>query len=117
MKKIIAAFDGIKFSESTRDHAIQLAKQNNAHLVGVFLEDATYQSYKTYDLLIKEGGIIGSTKKKLDKKDSKKRASAVTSFEVSCQKANVEYTIHRDRNIAIQELLHESIYADLLIVD
>jgi len=117
MKKIIAAFDGLKFSESTRDQSIQLAKQNNAHLVGVFLEDGTYQSYKTYDLLIKEGGIIGSTKKKLDKKDSKKRASAVSNFEASCQKANVKYAIHRDRNIAIQELLHESIYADLLIVD
>ena len=36
MKKIIAAFDGLKFSKSTRDYAIQIAKENNAHLVGVF---------------------------------------------------------------------------------
>jgi hypothetical protein len=41
MKKIIAALDGLKFSGSTRDYAIQLARQNNAHLVGVFLDDHT----------------------------------------------------------------------------
>lgn len=29
----------------------------------------------------------------------------------------MEYTIHHDRNIAIQELKHESIYTDLLIID
>ena len=54
MKKIIAAIDSLKFSESTRDYAVQLAKQNGAHLVGVFLDDHT--SYKIYDL-IKENWI------------------------------------------------------------
>lgn len=29
----------------------------------------------------------------------------------------MEYTLHHDRSIAIQELLHESIYADLLVID
>lgn len=118
MKKIIAAFDGLKFSTSTRDYAIQLAKQNNAHLVGVFLEDFTYHSYKIYDLVSgRGGGIMGSEKRKLDKKDIKKRAASVSSFESACKKAELEYSLHRDRSIAIQELLHESIYADLLVID
>ena len=117
MKKIIAAFDGLKFSESAKDYAIELAKQSNAYLVGVFLDDPSYTSYKIYDLVSKQGGIIGSAKRKLNKKDAKKRASAVANFEAACQKADLVYTIHRDRNIAIKELLHESIYADLLIVD
>ena len=54
MKKIIAAFDGLKFSVSTRDYAIQISQTNDAHLVGVFLDDHT--SYKIYDL-IKENWI------------------------------------------------------------
>lgn len=29
----------------------------------------------------------------------------------------MEYTVHHDRNIAIHDLKHESIYADLLIID
>ena len=115
MKKIIAAFDGLKFSESTRDYAVQLAKQNDAHLVGVFLND--HAGYKIYDLVHEKGGLVGTAKKKLDKKDTKARAVAVKSFETACQKTGLEYTIHHDRNIAIQELLIESIYADLIVID
>ncbi len=115
MKKIIAAFDGLKFSESTRDYAVQLAKQNDAHLVGVFLND--HAGYKIYDLIYEKGGLVGTAKKKLDKKDTKARAVAVKSFETACQKTGLEYTIHHDRNIAIQELLIESIYADLIVID
>ncbi|MEO5565006.1 MAG: universal stress protein [Chitinophagaceae bacterium] len=116
MKKIIAAFDGLKYSRSTRDYAIQLAKQTSAHLVGVFLEDFTYSSYKVYDLIHEKGGFIGVAKKKFDKKDQKTRATAVTDFEAACQKEGLKYTVHHDRNVAIRELLHESIYADFLIV-
>ncbi|MGZ8539979.1 MAG: universal stress protein [Chitinophagaceae bacterium] len=115
MKKIIAAFDGLKFSESTRDYAVQLAKQNDAHLVGVFLND--HAGYKIYDLIHEKGGLVGTAKKKLDKKDTKARAVALKSFETASQSAGLEYTIHHDRNIAIQELLLESIYADLIVID
>ena len=45
MKKIIAALDGLKYSESVVKYAVYLAKQNSSHLVGVFLEDFTYHSY------------------------------------------------------------------------
>lgn len=117
MKKFIAAFDGLKFSASTRDYAIQLAKQNGAHLVGVFLDDFTYTSYKIYDLVSTGGSPIESSKRKLDKKDAETRALAAASFEAACKKAGIEYTLHHDRSIAIQELLHESIYADLLIIN
>lgn len=117
MKKIIAAFDGLKFSESTMNYAIQLAKQSSAHLVGIFLDDFTYHSYKIYDLIKEEGGIFESKRKRLEKKDAKTRAVAVDNFETTCRKSRLEYTLHRDRGIAIKELLHESIYADLLIID
>jgi len=117
MKKFIAAFDGLKFSESTRDYAIQLAKQNKAHLVGVFLDDILYHSYSIYDVIKKNQGLLGSAQKKLRLKDAKKRAIAAKNFETTCKNAGVPYSLHHDRNIAIQELLHESIYSDLLIID
>jgi len=117
MKKIVAAFDGLKFSESTGKYAINMAKQTGAHLVGVFLEDFTYNSYKIYDLVNAKGGVIGSARKKFDKKDVKTRGTAVHHFETCCQDAGLEYSIHRDRNVAIKELIHESIFADLVIID
>jgi hypothetical protein len=116
MKKIIAAFDGLKFSESARDYATYIAKQTNTHLVGVFMDDQIYTSYKIYDLIVSEG-VSDDKLKKFEAKDKVTRAAATANFEKACQKEKLEYTVHHDRNIAIQELKHESIYADLLIIN
>jgi hypothetical protein len=116
MKKFIVAFDGLRFSESVRDYAVMLAKQSSAHLVGVFLDDFTRHSYKIYDLITKEG-YSEPRHSQLESKDRTRRKLAVESFESACQEAGLNYTVHHDRSVAIQELLHESIYADLLLID
>ena len=46
MNKFIAAFDGLNFSESNCDYAVDFTKSEKAHLTGVFLDDKTYTSYK-----------------------------------------------------------------------
>jgi nucleotide-binding universal stress UspA family protein len=116
MKKIIAAIDGLKYSESAAMYAVQLAKSSNAHLIGIFLDDFTYHSYKIYDLIASEG-VPSQKAAVLEKNDRKVRTESVKKFEAECHKAGLSYSIHHDRSIAIQELLHESIYADLLIID
>jgi len=117
MKKFIAAFDGLKYSKSTADCAIQLARQNNAQLVGVFLDDFTYTSYKVLDLVSDKGELSVSLKKKLDQQDQDTRTAAVRQFETACRKAGLQHSIHHDRSIAIQELIHETIFADLVIIN
>ena len=116
MKKIIAAFDGLKYSESTKDYAIYIARQSNTHLVGVFMDDPIVTSYNIYELIVKEGAS-GEKLKKYKAKDNATRAKAAKKFEMACQAGAIEYTVHHDHNIAIQELKHESIYADLLIIN
>ncbi|RTL56289.1 MAG: universal stress protein [Sphingobacteriales bacterium] len=116
MKKFLAAFDGLKFSDSTKDYAINLAKQNDAHLVGVSLEDLTYHSHKIYELITDKG--VSETKlKEYEAIDKKARETAVQQFEQASQANGIHYTIHHDQRIAIKELLHESIYADLVVID
>lgn len=115
MKKIIVAFDGLRFSESARDYAIHLAKQSSAHLVGVFLNDLTRHSYKVYNLITKDGNYESNIKK-LEEEDTKTRQAAEKNFETACRNAGLDHSIHKDRGIAIQELLRESIYADLLVI-
>jgi hypothetical protein len=116
MIKIVAAFDGLKFSESARDYAIYLASQSKAHLVGAFLDDFSYHSYKIYELVDKEG-FSAEKLKRLEEKDKTARKAAVQSFEAACQRESLSYAVHSDKSIALQELLHESIYADLLVID
>ena len=116
MKKIIAAFDGLKFSKSTRDYALQIARENGAHLVGVFLDDPLYHSYKVYDLIGEEGGISPDKQKKFLETDAKTRDIAVADFESVCRKAGIPYSVRRNKEIANQGLLQESIYADLIVI-
>ncbi len=115
MKKIIVAFDGLRYSKSTERYALYLAKKTNTHLVGIFLDDLTYTSYNVYDA-IKTEGLSDPTLIRLEQKDRAIRDVAVADFKKSCEEAGIEFGLHRDRNIASQELKHESIYADLLII-
>ncbi len=117
MKKIIAAFDGLQYGTSTRDYALDLAQKTNTHLVGVFMDDPTYTSYKIYELLEGEEGVSASKLKALELKDKNARLAAAADFEKACQHAKLTFSIHHDHRIALQELKHESIYADLLIID
>jgi hypothetical protein len=42
--------DGLQFSKSTLDYALYFTKHTQAHLVGVFLDDFTYNSYSFADI-------------------------------------------------------------------
>jgi hypothetical protein len=117
MKKIIAAFDGLDFSDSTLNYTLFMAKYCNAHIVGIFLDDVNYHSYSLREVIAEGGGITDNRIKELNTSDTVVRDNAVVLFEDACQQAGLNYSVHRDRNVAVQELLHESIYADLLIVD
>ncbi len=116
MNKFIAAFDGLVFSETNCEYAVAVTKSEKAHLTGVFLDDKTYTSYKIYELVI-EDGISEHKLKKLKHEDQEFRISTSKKFESICNEASIEYNVHHDNEIAVQELLHESIYADLLIIN
>jgi nucleotide-binding universal stress UspA family protein len=116
MKKILAVFDGYKMSFSTLNYSIQLAKATKAHLTGVFLDECIYHTYSVYNVLTTEKNAQ-EVLKKLDERDEKKRERSVISFQKACVAAGINFSIHRDKNIAIQELKYESLFADLIIIN
>jgi nucleotide-binding universal stress UspA family protein len=116
MKKFIVAFDGLRFSKSAMKYAIHLAKQCNAHLVGIFLEDFTRHSYGVQELVNYEGNDLDRHISNLNESDQEQRRECIKTFEETCQERGLTFSIHRDHNIALQDLLHESVYADLLII-
>jgi nucleotide-binding universal stress UspA family protein len=115
MKKISAAFDGLKFSHSTLTYAIQLAQVSKSMLSGIFLESFLYHGYKLYDL-VGTHGISEVKMKHLSEKDAETRLKSAGIFEQACKDAHISYSIHRDESIALQELFKESIYSDLLLI-
>lgn len=84
-------------------------------MVGIFLDEFSYRSYsigKVYKKYEKPEEVI----KQLDEKDKKKRDEGVRQFEQSCGKAKINFSVHRDKSIALQELKYESMFADLIII-
>jgi nucleotide-binding universal stress UspA family protein len=115
MKKMIAAFDGLKYQEANAEYAIELAKQSHTHLVGIFLDDMIYHSYRFADLIVNDE-VSDRKVKELNEKDKATRKQSIHLFKSACERAGIEFSIHHDRNVAIKDLLHESIYADMLVI-
>lgn len=115
MKKIIAAFDGLKFSAATLNYAIEIAARNKSILTGVFLEDLLYHSFNLFDM-VGSHGVSQAKLNRLIKKDQDTRQQAVALFEKICNKKSVNYLVHQDKSFAITDLIKESVYADLTII-
>lgn len=115
MKKVSAAFDGLKFSKGTLDYAVYIAGQSKSLLTGVFLDDFTYHSYKLFDMV----GSEGVSKKKLKglmESDVEQRNKSAAEFTYVCIKNHIQHVVHHDKSIAAQELLRETVYSDLLLI-
>lgn len=117
MNKIIAAFDGIRFSESTLQYTVYLAKQYNAHVTGVFLREATRLGYAVYATIVRQSPSGKDIFDEIDRSDKIALDNAIAAFESACSKAKLSYNIHLDKRSALQELLHETAFADLLVID
>lgn len=116
MKKISAAFDGLKFSKGTLDYAVNIASISNSLLTGVFLEDFTYHSYKLFDMVGSQGVSKQKLKTLMDA-DKRLRQKSVDEFNSACVINGLNYVVHHDKSLAAQELLHETVYSDLLIIN
>ena len=116
MKKLIAAIDSLKYSESTAEYALHFAKEMNAHLIGVLLEDHTYHSYKIFEAIGTEGVSVAKMEK-LEHKDQERRRQAAMKFESTCRRAGINHSVHHNTGVALNELLYESLYADVIVVN
>jgi hypothetical protein len=114
MKKFLAVFDGFKMSHSTMQYSIQFAKESGAHLVGVFLDDFIYHSYSVYQAITSYENYEAILEA-FNQRDAEKRSQAVVLFQGACEAAGVHFSIHRDKDVATQEIQRESLFADLVI--
>jgi nucleotide-binding universal stress UspA family protein len=116
MRKIIVAIDGLNYKPSVTEFALSTAIHINAHLVGIFLHDRTYHSYKIYDT---NTGMLMSKEhiEKGEAHDKQLRKNAVEQFIAACNLKKVAHSVREDKNIALSELIRESLYADLLVIN
>jgi len=117
MNKIIVALDSLRPSDPAVSYAMDLCKNMDAQLVAVFLDDFTNTSYQSHQVLRNRFTIPEEVYNECIREDNRTRREAVLHFKEIAGSENVKYTIHHDRNISLNELIAESVYADLLVIE
>lgn len=116
MKKILAVFDGVNFSDQTASYGIDLARKSGSLLVGVFLHDLSYSRFVyAYAWDIPTQYYYGF--QEIEQEDNKKIQENIKLFNGQCEEKGVKHKIHLDSGVPLQELLKESAFTDLLLID
>ena len=115
MKKILVAFDSTAFSSGALDYALNLTAGQKALIVGVFIEDLSYLGYVTLfgeDYFAFDNRVLD----KMEKEAEGKLDEHMKAFESKCKAANVNYKIHLDKGVPANELVRESLFADMILL-
>ena len=114
MKKILIAFNGDYFPGSALEFAIRLSKSQPVLLTGVFIPQATY-AYLWNQASAGSGPLFPPFVEEVSSAIVKDN---IIKFKELCQANNVGYKVHKDvYDFALPELIKETRFADLLIVD
>lgn len=117
MQKILLALDAHQLKMDSVDFACYLARLTRSRLTGIFLEDVLADR-PDLAASIAYGVPLGNPATEL----STEQAIAVTqenirSFREACVCREVVTRVHRDRGIPVMEMIEESRFADIIVVD
>lgn len=119
MEKILLAFDAINPDMNAFEFACYLGRLTKSKITGVFLENLAAEERPilkhmhgmTYvDWTINEQSDEHKAKMELIEKN-------ITFFKEGCISRGVNYSLHRDRGVPANELVEESRFADVVVVD
>jgi nucleotide-binding universal stress UspA family protein len=114
MKKILLAFDGTTFSEGAFAFAKWMNEKEKILLTGAFLPQVALAN-----LWSMSGGAMNGPVyiPLVEEEDVAQIAHNMTRFKDLCEENGIAFTIHKDFNgFAVQELVAESRFADMLIL-
>jgi nucleotide-binding universal stress UspA family protein len=114
--KILAAFDGVKYSEGASKYAIEIAKLTDSMLVGVFIQDMRYINF-TYAYAWEQPFIDMSSIEESQKAERGKIELNIKLFHRACEEKGIKHKVHLDKGVPLQELMHESAFSDMIIID
>ncbi|MDE3214162.1 MAG: universal stress protein [Bacteroidota bacterium] len=119
MEKIILAVDALNPDRSALEFASYLGRLTRSDITGVFLEDLASEERPVLKELHgmpymdwEANSLSGSYQYKVSLIERN-----IEYFKEGCINRGVNYKLHRDRGLPVHELIEESRYADLLIVD
>lgn len=114
--KILAVFDGTRYSEGASKYAIEIAKATNSMLIGIFVQDMRYLNF-TYAYAWDQPFVDFTSIEASQKEEKEKIDLNIKLFHRSCDDKGVKHKVHLDKGVPLQEVLRESAFADMIIID
>lgn len=118
MKKILYVTDVVKLEPSSLDFACYLCELSRSKLTGIFLENLVRETRPAK--MLKETAIEGGINVETENIEELKEQCAADNiqlFKDSCGRRGVTGIVHRDRGVPLEDVIIESRYADLLLID
>ena len=119
MEKILLALDAQHINTQTIDFACYLARLTNSRLTGIFLEDLLSEetdAFRTIRQMAQVQSEVDAAKTSIASRHEITDEN-IKAFRQCCESRGADARIHRDRGIPLDEVIEESRFADLLIVD
>lgn len=119
MEKILLAINAINPDKNALEFACYLGRLTKSKITGVFLENLAAEEKP----VIKQMHGMPYVDREVDEKsDEHKTKMALIErniffFKEECTKGEVSHRLHRDRGVPARELIEESRFADVLVVD
>lgn len=117
MEKIILAIDAAYVDINTLEFACYIAGITHSKLTGMFLENTPEEVSSGLVYGDPFTGMVVAGGVPIDGPRAKLCEDNIRIFKEVCIKRNVSYTLHHDRNVPVSEIIDESRFADLLILD
>jgi len=112
MRKILLAIDAQNINSKTLDFACYAAALTESKLTGVFLENVLFEEMSEL-----AGASSYSDEISVLEERKKKTEDNISFFREACEKRGVQSNIHRKRGMPTDEMIEESRFADMIIVD
>lgn len=119
MEKILLAIDAINHDKNAIEFACYLGRLTKSKVTGVFLENLAAEDKP----VLKQKQLMAYMDWEVDEKSAEHKAKMdlieknISFFNEGCINREVSYNLHRDRGVPARELIEESRFADVLVVD
>jgi nucleotide-binding universal stress UspA family protein len=119
MEKILLAIDAINLNKNSLEFACYLAQLTKSKVTGVFLENLVSEERP----ILKQVHGMAYMDWVVDEKSDEHSATLelieknISFFKEGCINRGVNYSLHRDRGVPARELIEESRFADIVVVD
>lgn len=119
MKKILLAINAIDPDNNSLEFACYLGRLTNSTITGIFLEnygrEETLKLNPVAKLIYSDNQINEYSETQLSRVELIEKN--ILSYKEASVNRGVNFSFHRDRGVPVQELITETRYADILVVD